>query len=31
MAVVAGKRGQRNYAEQLFTRAEMIAGAEPVA
>jgi hemoglobin len=26
MAVTAGGRGQRSYAEQLFTRAEMIAG-----
>ena len=31
MAVVAGKRGQRSYAEQLFTRAEMITGAKTVA
>ena len=30
-AVVAGKHGQRNYAEQLFTRAEMIVGAKAVA
>ncbi len=30
-AVVAGQRGQRSYAEQLFTRAEMIAGAKPLA
>jgi hemoglobin len=30
-AVTAGKRGQRSYAEQLFTRAEMITGAKPVA
>ncbi len=31
MAVVAGKRGQLSYAEQLFTRAEMITGAGPLA
>ncbi len=31
VAVEAGKRGQRSYAEQLFTRAEMIPGAGPVA
>ncbi len=31
VAVVAGQRGQRSYAEQLFTRAEMIAGAKAVA
>jgi hemoglobin len=31
MAVVAGKRGQRSYAEQLFTRAEMITGPKAVA
>ena len=31
MAVVAGKRGQRSYAEQLFTRAEMVAGTKAVA
>ena len=31
LAVIAGKRGQRNYAEQLFSRAEMIAGPKPVA
>jgi plastocyanin len=30
-AVVAGKRGQRSYAEQLFTRAEMITGPKAVA
>ena len=30
-AVAAGKRGQRNYAEQLFTRAEMLAGAKSLA
>jgi hemoglobin len=30
-AVIAGKRGQRNYAEQLFTRAEMKAGPGAVA
>jgi len=30
-AVVAGKRGQRSYAEQLFTRAEMMVGAKPLA
>lgn len=31
MAVTVGKRGQRSYAEQLFTRAEMITGAKPLA
>jgi hemoglobin len=31
LAVTAGKRGQRSYAEQLFTRAEMLAGAKAVA
>lgn len=31
MAVTAGKRGQRNYAEQLFTRAEMAAGPKALA
>ncbi len=31
LAVLAGKRGQRNYAEQLFTRAEMTAGSKPLA
>jgi hemoglobin len=31
LAVVAGQRGQRSYAEQLFTRAEMITGPRPVA
>ena len=30
-AVTAGKRGQRNYAEQLFTRAEMITGPKALA
>jgi plastocyanin len=30
-AVVAGERGQRSYAEQLFTRAEMIVGPKPLA
>jgi plastocyanin len=30
-AVVAGGRGQRSYAEQLFTRAEMITGPKPLA
>jgi truncated hemoglobin YjbI/plastocyanin len=30
-AVVAGQRGQRLYAEQLFTRAEMIAGPKALA
>jgi hemoglobin len=30
-AVVAGKRGQRSYAEQLFSRAEMIVGPKPLA
>ncbi len=31
LAVVAGKRGQRSYAEQLFTRAEMVTGPKPLA
>jgi hemoglobin len=31
LAVVAGQRGQRSYAEQLFTRAEMITGPRIVA
>ncbi|HSS01940.1 MAG TPA: hypothetical protein VLM79_33005 [Kofleriaceae bacterium] len=31
LAIVAGKRGQRSYAEQLFSRAEMIAGAKTLA
>jgi hemoglobin len=31
MAVVAGKRGQRSYAEQLFSRAELITGPKAVA
>ncbi|HET7502760.1 MAG TPA: hypothetical protein VFK02_17180 [Kofleriaceae bacterium] len=31
LAVVAGKRGQRSYAEQLFTRAELLTGPKPVA
>jgi hemoglobin len=31
LAVVAGKRGQRSYAEQLFSRAEMMAGAKTLA
>lgn len=31
VAVIAGQRGQRSYAEQLFTRAEMITGAGPLA
>jgi hemoglobin len=30
-AVTAGKRGQRSYAEQLFSRAEILAGAPAVA
>ena len=30
-AVVAGKRGQRSYAEQLFSRAELVVGAAPLA
>jgi hemoglobin len=30
-AVLAGSRGQRSYAEQLFTRAEMLTGPKPVA
>jgi hemoglobin len=30
LAVVAGGRGQRSYAEQLFTRAEMITGPKPL-
>jgi hemoglobin len=31
LAIVAGKRGQRSYAEQLFSRAEMLTGAKPLA
>src|ERR1043165_5814843 len=31
LAIVAGKRGQRSYAEQLFSRAEMIAGTKALA
>ena len=31
VAVIAGKRGQRSYAEQLFTRAEIITGPKPLA
>jgi hemoglobin len=31
VAVIAGKRGQQSYAEQLFSRAEMKAGAKPLA
>jgi hemoglobin len=31
LAVVAGKRGQRSYAEQLFSRAEMMAGSKALA
>jgi hemoglobin len=31
VAVIAGQRGQLSYAEQLFTRAEMITGAGPLA
>lgn len=31
MAVTAGKRGQRSYAEQLFSRVEMLVGAKAVA
>jgi hemoglobin len=31
MAITAGKRGQRSYAEQLFTRAEMLTGPRPLA
>jgi hemoglobin len=31
MAVIAGGRGQRSYAEQLFTRAEMITGPKALA
>jgi hemoglobin len=31
LAIVAGKRGQRSYAEQLFTRAEMLTGPRPLA
>jgi hemoglobin len=30
-AVVAGERGQRSYAEQLFTRAELVVGAKALA
>ncbi len=31
LAITAGKRGQRSYAEQLFSRAEMITGPRPLA
>jgi plastocyanin len=31
VAVTAGQRGQRSYAEQIFTRAEMITGPKPLA
>ena len=31
MAVIAGHRGQRSYAEQLFTRAEILTGPQPLA
>ena len=31
VAVIAGKRGQRTYAEQLFSRAELVVGAKPLA
>jgi len=31
LAVTAGKAGQRNWAEQLFSRAEMITGPKPLA
>jgi hemoglobin len=31
LAVAAGQRGQRSYAEQLFTRVEMMVGTKPVA
>ncbi|HTR54410.1 MAG TPA: hypothetical protein VMJ10_27145 [Kofleriaceae bacterium] len=31
LAVIAGGRGQRSYAEQLFTRAELVAGPKPLA
>ena len=31
VAVIAGKRGQRSYAEQLFSRAELITGPKPLA
>src|SRR5258708_37350222 len=31
LAIVAGKRGQRSYAEQLFSRAEMVTGPHPLA
>jgi hemoglobin len=31
LAIVAGKRGQRSYAEQLFTRAEMVTGPRALA
>jgi hemoglobin len=31
LAVIAGKRGQRSYAEQLFSRAEMMTGPKPLA
>jgi hemoglobin len=30
LAIVAGKRGQRSYAEQLFSRAEMMTGPRPL-
>ena len=30
MAITAGKRGQRSYAEQLFSRAEMMTGPKPL-
>jgi hemoglobin len=31
LAVIAGQRGQRSYAEQLFTRAELVVGPKPLA
>jgi plastocyanin len=31
LAITAGKRGQRSYAEQLFSRAEMLTGPRPLA
>jgi hemoglobin len=31
LAITAGKRGQRSYAEQLFTRAELLTGPRPLA
>lgn len=31
LAVVAGRRGQRSYAEQLFSRAELLVGPAPLA